>query len=465
MATTGFWPVKGRLKDVIDYAENPDKTIDRKYLDEDLYRTLEYAANAEKTDQRMYVTALNCPLETACQSMMETKRRFGKLKGNVAYHGYQSFRPGELTPETCHEIGIETARRMWPDYEVVVTTHLNTDSLHNHFIVNSVSFKTGEKFQNKIRDHVRLREVSDALCLDHELSVLGKSRLYQTEKDAYWVHKAGKLTHRDILKQDVEECLAYVYKTDELMLRLRQKGYIVVRDDDYKHISVRAPDWSRAVRLDSIGYPMSKIQSVLQSHWDDNNFHRVYESHYPSRRRYYPLLTLEKKLDYDIRHARDTGTVLVDLVFYMVLMLLGLAQNENAKRQNAQPMSPSMRMELAKLDQIIEEQKLLTGKGIRSVQELSLFQTETEGKIKGLEAERHHCRNQLRRPKSPELTEANKQKIAAATEEMKPLRKVLAVAKRIEKRWEHLLGLLEEEHNLESGELQKEHRREQSWER
>ena len=99
MATTGFWPVKGRLKDVIDYAENPDKTINRKYLDEDLYRTLKYAANAEKTDQRMYVTALNCPLETACQSMMETKRRFGKLKGNVAYHGYQSFRPGELTPD------------------------------------------------------------------------------------------------------------------------------------------------------------------------------------------------------------------------------------------------------------------------------------------------------------------------------------------------------------------------------
>lgn len=465
MATTGFWPVKGRLKDVIDYAENPDKTIDRKYLDEDLYRTMEYAANAEKTDQRMYVTALNCPLEAACQSMMETKRRFGKLKGNVAYHGYQSFRPGELTPETCHEIGIETARRMWPDYEVVVTTHLNTDSLHNHFVVNSVSFKTGEKFQNKIRDHVRLREVSDALCLDHELSVLGKSRLYQTDKDAYWVRKAGKLTHRDILKQDVEECLAYVYKTDELLQRLRQKGYIVVRDYDNKHISVRAPDWSRAVRLDSIGYPMSKIQSVLRDHWDDNNFRRVYESHYPSQRRYHPLLTLEKKLDYDIRHARDTGTVLVDLVFYMVLMLLGLAQNENAKRQNAQPMSPSMRMELAKLDQIIEEQKLLTGKGIHTVQELSLFQTETEEKIKCLEAERQRCRNQLRRPKPPELTEAYKQKIAAATEEMKPLRKELAVAKRIENRWEHLLRLLEEEHRLETGDLQKEHRREQSWER
>ena len=460
MATTGFWPVKGRLKDVIDYAENPDKTIDRKYLDEDLFRTLEYAANAEKTDQRMYVTALNCPPETACQSMMETKRRFGKLKGNVAYHGYQSFRPGELTPETCHEIGIETARRMWPDYEVVVTTHLNTESLHNHFVVNSVSFKTGEKFQNKIRDHVRLREVSDALCLDHELSVLGKSKLYQTEKDAYWVHKAGKLTHRDILKHDVEECLAYVYRMDDFLQRLRKKGYTIVRGDSYEHISVKAPDWSRTVRLDSIGYPMNKIQSILRDHLDDNHFLIVYNSHLPPKRKQLPLLSLERQLDYDIRHARETGTVLLDLVFYLVLRLLGLTQDEDAKRQNIQPLSPSVRMEVAKLDQLIEEQKLLTGKGIHTVQELSLFQAETEGKIKGLEEERQRCRNQLRRPKSPELTEEYKQKIAAATEELKPLRKELAVAKRIEDRWECLLDLLEAEHGLERKELQHERGRE-----
>ena len=59
MATTGFWPIKGRLKDAIDYAENPDKTTDRKFLDEDLYSALRYAANDEKTDKKMYVSAIN----------------------------------------------------------------------------------------------------------------------------------------------------------------------------------------------------------------------------------------------------------------------------------------------------------------------------------------------------------------------------------------------------------------------
>lgn len=57
---------------------------------------------------------------------------------------------------------METARRMWGgNYEIVVTTHLNTDNIHNHFVINSVSFKTGRKFENHISDHYRLREISE----------------------------------------------------------------------------------------------------------------------------------------------------------------------------------------------------------------------------------------------------------------------------------------------------------------
>ena len=161
MASTGFWPVKSRLKDVIDYAENPDKTIDKRFMDDDLWKAIRYAENDRKTDQQMYVSAINCPKQRAYQCMMDTKRRFGKLGGNVAYHGYQSFVTGEVTPEEAHQIGLETARRMWGDeYEIVVTTHLNTDNIHNHIVVNSVSFKTGRKFENH---YPQLSEVNHKL--------------------------------------------------------------------------------------------------------------------------------------------------------------------------------------------------------------------------------------------------------------------------------------------------------------
>ena len=123
MATTGFWPVKSRLKEVIDYAENPDKTIDKNYVDSDLYAALQYAADDKKTDERMYVSGINCNAKRAYERMTATKKRFGKTGGNVAYHGYQSF-------------------------------------------------QTGRKFENHISDHYRLREISDAISLEHGKSIL-----------------------------------------------------------------------------------------------------------------------------------------------------------------------------------------------------------------------------------------------------------------------------------------------------
>ena len=65
MATTGFWPVKGRLKDVINYAQNPDKTTDRRFLDDDLAATLNYVENSDKPDQTMYVSGINCTMKQA----------------------------------------------------------------------------------------------------------------------------------------------------------------------------------------------------------------------------------------------------------------------------------------------------------------------------------------------------------------------------------------------------------------
>ena len=78
MATTGFWPVKSRLKEVIDYAENPDKTIDKKYVDTDLYAALQYVSNDSKTDKRMYVSGINCNAKRSYERMTATKNALAK---------------------------------------------------------------------------------------------------------------------------------------------------------------------------------------------------------------------------------------------------------------------------------------------------------------------------------------------------------------------------------------------------
>lgn len=134
MATTKIWPIKDSLKRVVDYASNPEKTSK-----DDLEAVIKYAMNGEKTgdndEQACYVTGINCFAETAFDEMSNTQKHYGKCGGNVAYHCYQSFKPGEVTPELCHQLGVELARRMWGDrYQVLVATHLDRDHLHNHLV-------------------------------------------------------------------------------------------------------------------------------------------------------------------------------------------------------------------------------------------------------------------------------------------------------------------------------------------
>ena len=79
MATTGFWPIKGSLRGVINYADNPDKTTNPKYLDDDLAAVLKYAENDYKTDMKMFVSGINCLAVRAYEQMMITKGISGKL--------------------------------------------------------------------------------------------------------------------------------------------------------------------------------------------------------------------------------------------------------------------------------------------------------------------------------------------------------------------------------------------------
>ena len=150
MAVTGFWPIYKNLKATLDYADNPDKTTAREYLDDDLYAALSYAENDNKTDRKMYVGGVNCSKQNAYAEMVAVQRRFGLRGKVVGYHGIQSFKTGEVTPEQAFEIGKATARKMWGDrYQVLVTVHLNTENVHCHFVVNPVSFKDGTKFKTK----------------------------------------------------------------------------------------------------------------------------------------------------------------------------------------------------------------------------------------------------------------------------------------------------------------------------
>ena len=442
MATTGYWPVKSRLKEVIDYAENPDKTIDKRYVDSDLYAALQYVSNDRKTDERMHVSGINCNAKRAYERMTATKKRFGKTGGNVAYHGYKSFQTGEVTPEEAHKIGLETARRMWgKDYEIVVTTHLNTDNIHNHIVVNSVSFRTSRKFENHISDHYKLREISDAVCLEQGKSVLLPTKFTGNRKKDYWIHKSGGLTHRDILKRDIDQAISNTTNWKAFDLYLKNLGYSYARNSDYRHPSIIAPGWKRSVRIDSLGeqYTQEKIRERLILNQKDITLYAV-----RIPKRFTPLM--EFQLEFKKAQRMDG----IQLAFALIIELWKLMTGNNIDRSSPKPLSPSLRREVRRLDQTMKEYWLLCENQIDSVQELVSFIEKKSADISVLEADRQRIYNRIRRPKSEEEKEQDKAAARKISAKLKPLREELKTAKAITEHYPHILELLETERDMEA---------------
>ncbi len=421
MATTGFWPVHGRLKEVLNYAENPDKTTPKEFLDEDLYAAIRYAENDAKTDRTMFVSGINCSKHNAYNEMMAVKQRFGERGTNIAYHGYQSFKEGEVTPEEAHQIGLETARQMWGSrYQVVVTTHLNTENLHNHFIVNSVSFVDGKKFRNSIGDRLELRKISDAICAQRGKSVIDGNKFYGNKKQ-HWAEKDRNLSHREQLRRDIEKILPGCKDMDAFESRMRALGYSFPRGEDYAHMTILAPGWYRSVRLDSIGYTKDALWDRFDKNYEDPNFYHVRNYNPPYKPKRFPLLELERKLIWEIDHSHDVTVVLVDVLFVILLELLQLSRNEDAYRERRQPLSPELRAEWRKIEEYSKQGELLSRYEIHTGQELLAFQDDRSKQLEELTAQRQKIYNKARRA-APEEKERLNAEARALSSKMRPLR-------------------------------------------
>ena len=270
MATTAIWDVTDRLDRVIDYTTNPDKTENLDFNSSDfrgLQEVLKYTVQDAKTEKQFYVTGINCYPETACKQMSKTKLQFQKTDGILAFHGYQSFAPGEATPETAHAIGVKMAQELWGDrFEVVVSTHLDKNHLHNHFVLNSVSFKDGKRYYDNKTTYSLMRQTSDRLCREYSLSVIenpqrGKSRHYAEWK----AEQESKPTWRGLIREDVDKAIDISMTFTQFIANLHKQGYEV--KTGVKYMAVRPQGKERFVRLKTLGddYTEEVIKEIFNN--------------------------------------------------------------------------------------------------------------------------------------------------------------------------------------------------------
>jgi len=263
--------VKDRLDRVINYTTNPGKTENLDFASPDfqgLQDVLGYTGRDDKTEQQFYVTGINCDPATACEQMSRTKLQFQKTDGILAFHGYQSFAPGEATPEIAHAIGVKLVPEPWGErFEVVVSTHLDKNHMHNHFVLNYVSFMDGKRYYDNKTTYALMRQASDRLCREYSLSVIenpgqGKSKHYAEWKS----EQEGKPTWRGLIREDVDKAVAASMTFTQFIANLRKQGYEI--KTGVKYMAVRPPGKERFVRLKTLGADYTEEalkQRILQN--------------------------------------------------------------------------------------------------------------------------------------------------------------------------------------------------------
>jgi len=341
MATTSLWKVDKRLDHVIDYATDEEKTKNEGCNFDSIEKLLTYATNPDKTEKLFYTTGINCKVDNAVKEMQFIKKLYGKEKGILAFHGYQSFKEGEVTPEIAHEIGVRLAEEMWGDrFQVVVSTHLNTDNIHNHFVINSVSFKDGYKYYSNLTNTSLLRKTSDEICEEYGLSVLEEKTCKSGINFENFYKKSMKESeYYKFAKEDIDYAIKHSWTYQEFIKKLKDMGYEVYFRAN--KISIRRYPYKRNIR----------IERAFGEEYSIENIKNKICSRYPSREEVIKPKTYDKRLFYkgSVKKLRKPKGIIALYYYYCYLLKVYPRKNLNYK------LTPEMRAEVKKMDKYSEQ--------------------------------------------------------------------------------------------------------------
>lgn len=375
MATTKIWKVQKRLDHVIDYATNEEKTKNKFYKEtqDNFYsvrQALLYATNPDKTEKKFYTTGINCEVENAIEQMIATKKKYKKEKGILAFHAYQSFAKGEVAPEVAHQIGVKLAEEMWGDrFEVVVSTHLNTQCVHNHFVLNSVSFKDGYKYYSNLENTALFRKTSDDICDEFGLKVLGEKECKSGINFENFYRKSLKnLDYYIFAKEDLDYAISHAYTLKEFEKMLVSMGY------NYSYragkLSIRREPYKRNIRVERAFGEEYSVDSIRE---------RICNN--PIRR--INTIPLAKSLNGryfsrkgSIKNKEKPKGIRALYYYYCYLLKVYPKRNEHYK------LSPYMRADVKKMEHYSQKNRFLAKYNIVTLKDIQVVKKEQEENLR-----------------------------------------------------------------------------------
>ena len=424
MAVTKIWAIKNSIKRVVDYAKNSEKT---EY--DPVKQVLHYAEDGRKVvaEKTIYVTGINCRRETAIEEMKAVQERFDKTSGNVAYHAYQSFRTGEVSPELCHKLGVELAKRMWgEEYQVLVATHFNTGTYHNHFVVNAVNLWNGKKFNCNQGAYWKLRSLSDALCREYGLSVIEHPK-GKTPRSIYFAEKRGEATLFQCMREAIDEALAISLDMQDFVTIMGHKRYIIQYNPRHRNLTIRPVGSKKGVRTGRLGEKYDRLaleQRIRQRSFAERHHNNML---YREQRR-------QQQRKTGIRHSSMLGkrNKMKKITGFRALCLhygylMGFLPKRRVKRT---PMSPMMQQEVRKLKQYTKKMQLIQKENLRTETQVAEFLERIQQEMREIEQLRKGVYHKLRRCPEEQTPELRKQR-DEYTQKLQKLRQERSISKEI----------------------------------
>ena len=301
MATTSLWKVVKRMDHVINYAKEKNKTKNIEFksnyeiIVDDLRDVINYAKNSNKTEKEYFVTGINCEPDSAYEEMQDTKKYYNKEDKILAFHAYQSFKEGEVTPEIAHKIGVQLANEMWGDrFQVIVTTHLNTNHIHNHFVLNSVSYTDGKKinFENYYKKSFYNDNYTKNAKRDLDLAI---RQAYSFED---FIYLMKKLDYEIIFRANKISIRKEPYKRNIRIERRYGENYSIenIKRRIIEEQAVRVPFIENVYNYRKVNFPFAKRHKKAKA----KGFIALYH-HYCYLLKVFPTKVPQQKLPASIR--------------------------------------------------------------------------------------------------------------------------------------------------------------------
>lgn len=234
---------------------------------ESVSKAIAYITNPKKVHD---VFLENCSGNTneITKQFYITRKHFKKNTNILAHHYVQSFSPDDnITPEQAFKIGQELIKKIAPNYQVVLGTHVDKDHIHNHFIINSCNLKTGYKWLGNKNTLNQIRDESDILCHKNGLSVIDKTGNYKgIDQTTYQLAKKGKSWKVNLVK-DLDIAINNCKSKNDFMNFLNKKEYSVRYTD--KNITITKNGEKKGIRADTLAkqfgikYSKEKLEKTM----------------------------------------------------------------------------------------------------------------------------------------------------------------------------------------------------------